>query len=98
MADTYTLTIWQVKPGQEKAFEDTWAEWVEWSHMQGLGAGALLLRDHERPGTYVSFGPWASLESVRQWRSTEGYHERVARLHEVVESFEPRTLELARER
>jgi hypothetical protein len=32
---------------------------------------------------------------VRNWRALPGYEERVVRLTEVVESFEPRTLEIA---
>ncbi len=98
MATTYTLTSWTVKPGLDDEFVRRWADWVEWSHGQGLGASARLLRDLERPGTFISFGPWASLEVVRQWRTDPGYHERVARMYEVVESFEPRTLDLAAER
>jgi hypothetical protein len=34
---------------------------------------------------------------VKNWRAAEGYHDRVARLQEVLESFEPRTLELVAE-
>jgi heme-degrading monooxygenase HmoA len=98
MKTTYTHTIWRVKTGREDEFVQRWAEWAEWSHRQGLAASARLLRDVERPGTFISFAPWASAEAVRSWRSLEGYHERVARLQEVLESFEPQTLELVAER
>jgi hypothetical protein len=47
----------------------------------------------ESPGRFVSFGPWETVAAVRTWRGETGYHERVARLQELVESFEPRTLE-----
>jgi hypothetical protein len=47
----------------------------------------------ESPGTFVSFGPWETIAAVRTWRGEAGYHERVARLQELVERFEPRTLE-----
>ena len=47
----------------------------------------------ESPGTFVSFGPWETVAAVRMWRGESGYHERVARLQELVEHFEPRTLE-----
>jgi heme-degrading monooxygenase HmoA len=87
-----------VKPENEVEFVRRWQEWAEWSHRQGLGAHARLLRDVESPGTYVSFGPWASIDAVRNWRKLEGYHERVAHLREVVESFEPQTFELVAER
>jgi hypothetical protein len=64
----------------------------------GLDAPALLLRDVESPETFVSFGQWASAAAVRSWRALEGYQERVARLREVVERFEPRTLEVTARR
>jgi heme-degrading monooxygenase HmoA len=98
MAETYTHTTWRVKPGQEEEFIRRWKEWIDWSHLQGLGPRARLLRDAESPSTFVSFGPWENLDAVRSWRALPGYHERVARLHEVVESFEPRTLEQVAER
>jgi heme-degrading monooxygenase HmoA len=98
MADTYSHTTWRVERGREAEFVRRWEEWAEWSHRQGLGAHARLLRDLESPETYVSFGPWANIDAVRSWRSLAGYHERVARLREVVVSFEPRTFELVADR
>jgi heme-degrading monooxygenase HmoA len=98
MSETYSHTTWRVEPGREAEFVRRWGEWAEWSHRQGLGAHARLLRDVESPGTYVSFGPWASIDAVSSWRSLAGYHERVARLREVVASFEPRTFELVAKR
>lgn len=93
MATPYTHTTWQVKPGQEEEFVRRWQKWIDWSHRQGLRAQARLLRDVDRPGTFISFGPWETIAAVRSWRSEHGYHERVARLQELVEQFEPRTLE-----
>ena len=90
----YTLTTWHVKAGMEEEFVTRWSEWIDWSHLQGLGAHAILLRDIERPETFISFGPWESIEAVRHWRFLPGYDERVARLHDVLESFEPTTLEV----
>ncbi len=98
VTDTYTHTTWRVKPGSEEEFVRRWSEWAEWSHRQGLAAHARLLRDVESPTTFVSFAPWASAEAVRSWRRLEGYHERVVRLQETLEAFEPRTLELVAER
>jgi heme-degrading monooxygenase HmoA len=98
MSETYSHTTWLVKPGREAEFVRRWEEWARWSHRQGLGAHARLLRDVESPGTHVSFGPWASIDAVRSWRSLAGSHGRVARLREVVVSFEPRTFELVAKR
>jgi heme-degrading monooxygenase HmoA len=98
MGEPYTHTTWRVKPGMEEEFIARWSEWVDWSRHQGFRARATLLRDVESPSTFVSFGPWENLDAVRNWRALPGYHERVARLHEVVEGFEPRTLERVVER
>jgi hypothetical protein len=38
-----------------------------------------------------------SPEAVKNWRAAAGYHERVARLQEVLEGFEPRTLDVVAE-
>jgi heme-degrading monooxygenase HmoA len=93
MGTPFTHTTWHVKAGREDEFVQRWLEWAEWSHRQGLRARARLLRDVENPSTFVSFGPWETIAAVRTWRREPGYHERVVRLQELVERFEPRTLE-----
>jgi heme-degrading monooxygenase HmoA len=98
MESHYTHTTWRVKPGREDEFIRRRSEWAEWSHREGLEAPALLLRDLERPETFVSFGPWESAAVVRNWRALEGYQQRVVRLREVVDAFEPRTLEVSARR
>jgi heme-degrading monooxygenase HmoA len=81
-----------VKPGQEEEFARRWRELADWSRAQGLTGPAKLLRDPDNPGVFVSFGPWESLQKVTRWRSSAGFNERVARLQEVLDGFEPRTL------
>jgi heme-degrading monooxygenase HmoA len=93
--ETYTHTAWKVKPGLEEEFVKRWSEWVEWSRREGLSAHAVLLHDLDDPQVFLSFGPWESVRAVTNWRSLPGYQERVARLSELVESFEPRTLSVA---
>ena len=90
----YTHTTWHVQASHEDEFVRRWSEWVEWSHREGLDAPALLLRDVDDPHTFISFGPWQSITAVKSWRALTGYQERVARLREVVDCFEPRTLEV----
>jgi heme-degrading monooxygenase HmoA len=94
MEKPYTHTTWRVRAGSEDEFVRRWSEWVDWSHREGLEAPALLLRDLENPQAFISFGPWANMAAVRSWRALAGYQERVARLSEVLDSFEPRTLEI----
>jgi heme-degrading monooxygenase HmoA len=90
----YSHTLWHVRPAMEDEFVSRWVEWAEWSRRQGLEAQGTLLRDCDEPCTFVSFAPWESMEAVRSWRALPGYQERVARLQEVVETLEPRTLEV----
>ena len=93
----YTHTTWKVLPGREKEFEARWADWASWGHQAGLVKGARLLKSSDEAGVFVSFGLWQTLSMARAWRSTAGYQERLSRLQEVVESFEPRTLTLVAE-
>ena len=98
MNEAYSHSTWRVKPGLEDEFVRRWEELADWSALQGLKARAKLLRDTDDPSRFVSFGPWESVSAIRGWRGAPGFHERVARLQEVVEGFEPRTLELVSER
>lgn len=93
----YTHTTWKVLPGREKEFEARWADWASWGHQAGLVKGARLLKSSDEAGVFISFGLWQTLSMARAWRSTAGYQERLGRLQEVVESFEPRTLTLVAE-
>lgn len=56
-----------------------------------------FLRDVDDSSRFISFGPWETLEAIRRWRTLEGFQSHVAALSEVVEDFEPRTLELVTE-
>jgi heme-degrading monooxygenase HmoA len=94
VATPYTHTSWIVKRGREAEFIERWSEWADWSHREGLAGRAMLLRDLDNPERFVSFGPWESMQAIRNWRALSGYQERVARVGELVEQFEPRTLEV----
>jgi heme-degrading monooxygenase HmoA len=94
----YTHTTWHVGDGNQEEFVRRWAEWAEWSRRQGLVEDALLLRDTEDPQRFVSFGPWESVAAIAGWRALLGYQERVDRLRQVVDSFQPRTLEVVARR
>jgi heme-degrading monooxygenase HmoA len=97
MTTPYLSTSWVVKPGLEDEFVARWSEVADWTAAHGLAAAAMLLRDVEQPNRFISFGPWLSVDAIRQWRAGPEFHERVARLHDVVDSFEPLTLEVVAE-
>lgn len=98
MSEAYTHSTWRVKPFLEDEFVRRWEELAYWSALQGLTSQAKLLRDVDDPNRFVSFGPWESMESVHRWRAASGFHEHVARLQEVLDESEPRTLTLVSER
>jgi heme-degrading monooxygenase HmoA len=94
----YTAGEWTVKPGKENEFAEAWRELAEWSASEVPGAiSATLLRNMDDPRRFVSIGPWESLEAVEQWRALPGFQERVVKLRQLLDSFEPRTLELVAE-
>ena len=93
MTATYTLSVWTVKEGQEDEFVRRWHELAELGWQMGLSGSAKLLRDVDNPRVFVSFGPWQSLDKVARWRSSPEFHHRISRLQEVLDGFEPRTLD-----
>ena len=54
---------------------------------------AKLLRDTQDENRFITFGPWESLDAIAAWRELDGFRERVGRVRELLESFEPFTLE-----
>jgi quinol monooxygenase YgiN len=95
----YTQGVWQVKPGRADDFVDAWKEFAEWTaqHAEGARRGTLL-RDLGDPNRFISIGPWESIAAIDAWRALDGWKERVARIRDMLESFEPATLELVAER
>jgi heme-degrading monooxygenase HmoA len=94
LSQPYTSGTWTVKPGREEEFIAAWQELADWTWREIPGTGwAKLLRDRESPNRFVSFGPWESLEAIESWRGHDGFGERVGPLRELLEAFEPRTLE-----
>lgn len=98
MGRPYTFGSWRVKAGREEEFVAAWQEFADWTATQGLASKAQLLRDHEDPSLFVSLGPWESLDTIARWRSLPGFHDRIVALHALLDSFEPRTLELVAEK
>lgn len=97
MAETYTSGSWFVKPGEEDAFVREWTAFVTWaSTLPGSGTFRLA-RDLERPGHYMSFGPWESFEAQTAWKEQPEFPERIMRVRNLCEDFQPSTLELVTE-
>lgn len=98
MPQLFTHGRWVVKPGREEDFVAAWRDLAEWTvaNLEGSSHG-WLLHDREQPNQFFSFGPWESLEAIEAWRASAGFQERVALMQELLESFEPHTLDVAAE-
>jgi heme-degrading monooxygenase HmoA len=92
MHEIYTTGTWKPNPGAEDAFIEAWAEFAGWASRMP-GAGTLRptrdVRDEQR---FVSFGAWQSNEAVRAWKSAPDFRERMARVLQHVDEFEPTEL------
>jgi len=94
MAETYTSGTWLVKDGEDDAFVQAWTAFVEWaSEMPGSGVFRLV-RDLDQPQRYMSFAPWESFDAQQAWKALPEFPERIGRVRQHCESFEPFTLEL----
>lgn len=93
MPSVWTHGTWTVKPGQEDAFVEAWLTLAR-TGISELGAEPpTLLRDRERPNVFISFGPFADDEEVERFRSSEAFRTAMATMRELLDTFEPRTLD-----
>jgi len=94
----YTSGDWQVKSGSEQEFVDAWREMAEWSTNEyGADGWGKLLRDKEDPARFRSVGAWPDERAVEEWRASEGFKQRLAKIRELLEEVTIRTFDLATE-
>ena len=90
----YTLGVWFVKKGREDEFIAAWDDLAQWTVENGYESHGTLVRDRDAPYRFVSFGPWPSAEAAGRWRDSAGFRERFERIEELVDRFEPQTLDV----
>lgn len=94
MRQLYTSGRWTVVPGREEQFVAAWSELAEWTSGEIPGSSwARLLQHGEKRNVFLSFGPWESDEAIAAWRESPGFQERVARIRELLEDFDPGVFE-----
>ena len=94
MSQIYTTGMWKPNPGKAEAFVEAWKTLASWASGQP-GAGTLrLVHDRYEPGRFVSFGAWESIDDVRAWKQSPEFRERMARVLQHIDVFEPTELEL----
>lgn len=92
----YTSGIWIVKPGKETEFIQAWQAFAEWTTKnQAEARGAQLLQDIEKPGRFISFGPWKDIGSIGAWRATPEFAEFFARAKLLCDDIQPGTFNVA---
>jgi quinol monooxygenase YgiN len=91
----YTLGIWLVHPGRENDFVQAWRDLARKTKDDFPHARAVLMHDHDVPNRFISTGPWESIEQIDQWRASSTYTQGIAEMKELLEHFEPHTLDEA---
>jgi len=91
----YTLGIWKVQAGRENDFVRAWSEMANNTKADFTESVATLLQDMDEPRTFISFGPWESLEQIEQWRSSDTFKNGVGRIRSLLDDFTPHTMQIA---
>jgi heme-degrading monooxygenase HmoA len=92
MSEIYTTGRWRPNEGKTEAFVEAWTRFAAWA--SGMpGAGELrLARDVRDANVFLSFGAWEDDGAVRAWKSGPEFRERLARVLQHVDAFEPSEL------
>jgi quinol monooxygenase YgiN len=93
MTGVWTHGTWTVKPGNEDAFTEAWSNLARGSLGRFGTAPPTLLRDRDRPNVFVTFGPFASMDEVDEFRASDLFRDGVATIRPLLESFEAATLD-----
>jgi quinol monooxygenase YgiN len=93
MTGVWTHGTWTVKAGQEGAFVEAWSNLARESLGRFGTAPPTILRDRERPNVFVTFGPFASLDDVDTFRTSDLFRQGVETIRPLLDSFEPATLD-----
>lgn len=89
----YTVGLWTVKAGDEKAFVDAWTGFARWTAHNHPGAGVgYLLQDSGDPRQFISFGPWKDAEQVKAWRELPEFKAFISKARGFCEDIQPRSL------
>ena len=94
MTETYTSGVWIVKPGEDDAFVREWAAFATWGSSMPGSRTFRLVRDVNNPAMYMSFAPWESFEAQHAWKELPEFRERIMRVRNHCEDFQPSTHEL----
>ena len=83
----YTLATWRVKEGCEEEFVEAWSGELAdfFLSLPNPPDSGTLIRSVDEPRLFYSFGPWKSLDDVRQMRSHPRTQEIMGKLRDLCE-------------
>jgi heme-degrading monooxygenase HmoA len=92
VTELVTTGVWRVQPGQEAVFTHEWTEFARWAASMPGATTLRLCRDTGDLLRFVSFAPWRDTESAHAWKGLPEFRERIARVLQYVDGFEPAEL------
>jgi heme-degrading monooxygenase HmoA len=92
MTELYTQGVWKPAAGKEEVFVEAWTSFAGWASGMPGARTLRLARDVRNMERFVSFGTWDSPDAVRAWKSHPEFRERIARVLQHVDEFEPTEL------
>ena len=91
----YTNSIWQVKEGQVENFKSLWKEFAEDGIKNRDTLEAILLQEYDNPKSFVSFGIWENIESIKQWQNSPDMKSYSSKFDEICDSRQIKTFKPA---
>jgi len=89
----FSFGYWTVKPGKEEIFLEKWQKFAQWTLNHFRGARwVYMVRDQEQNNTFISFGPWESLESIAEWRQSSQFKTAFNEFKELCDVIQPSTM------
>ncbi len=68
--EIYTLGVWRVKDGEQSEFIAAWQALGHYFHSLPRPPGrGTLVQSVDEPQQFYSFGPWRTLDDIREMRS-----------------------------
>ena len=92
----YTLGVWRVKSGKEDEFVAAWQGLGRYfrslPHPPGVGT---LLQSVDDPQQFYSFGPWRTLDDIREMRNLPETAREIGKLIDLCEAGQPGAFRVA---
>jgi heme-degrading monooxygenase HmoA len=86
---TWASGRWQVTQGRDEEFVRLWSDWLSWTSQTVPGLrSATLLRSQEDPLRFTSISEWEDDASVKAWKTTPGFQERLGAVRALCDDFQ----------